>query len=75
MPAAPKAAKQKKNVTKSRAHPARSIDNPEDDHPIGLWINTEFFRKLTRHDIGFPMRDGALQDSNRYNTPLYHAVI
>ena len=66
MSASRKTKKHPKNVTKSRANPSRSIDNPEDDHPMGLWVNTDFFRKLTTRVPRISLRDGTPVTANRY---------
>jgi hypothetical protein len=34
-----------RKVLKERAQPLRNIENPQDDHPVGLWIDKELLRK------------------------------
>jgi hypothetical protein len=55
-----------KNVTKSRANLKRSLKNPERDHPLGLWVNTEFFRKLTTREPRLTINDAGSNYQNRY---------
>jgi hypothetical protein len=38
-----------KNVQKRKARPKRSIDNPGDDHDLGLWIDYDLLRKHRNH--------------------------
>jgi hypothetical protein len=67
MPASSKRAKAKqKNVTKSRPNLRRSLTNPEDDHPAGLWVNVEFLRKLTKRDPVLLVDEGMGAVQNRY---------
>lgn len=37
--------RKKIQVTKALPQPKRTIENAEDDHEVGLWINQEFFRR------------------------------
>jgi hypothetical protein len=42
--------KKPRNVQKLSPQPKRSIEGRGDDHPQGLWVNVDFFRKLTKRD-------------------------
>jgi hypothetical protein len=52
-------------VLKQKAPAMRTIENPSDDHPVGLWIDKELLRKhQERHQT---ILHGAHEsDSNRY---------
>ena len=56
-----------RNVQKSKARPIRSIDNPGDDHDLGLWIDYELLRK--HHQNRTPqtiLHDPLSSVNNRY---------
>lgn len=38
-----------KNVQKRRARPKRSINDPGQDHPVGLWIDKDLLRRHHAH--------------------------
>lgn len=38
-----------KNVQKRKARPKRSIQEPGQDHPIGLWIDKDLLRRHHAH--------------------------
>ena len=61
-----RAKSQPRNVTKSRPNPKRSFAHPENDHPMGLWLNTEFLRKLTKRDPITLLGDNGSTAHNRY---------
>lgn len=52
-------------VTKAVPQPKRTIDQAEDDHPLGLWIDRELLRKHTRHQAK-PILDTMNYSGNRY---------
>ena len=56
----------KKNVQKRKARPKRSIKGKGDDHPQGLWVNVDFFRKLTTHEGRTVVHGEAGETQNHY---------
>ena len=56
------------NVQKQAARPKRSIRTEGEDHPVGLWIDRDIFR---RHQNGTPriaIHDPLASINNRYLT-------
>jgi hypothetical protein len=58
--------KTRENVTKSLPNLKRSIANPKGDHPIGLWVNSEFLRKLSSREPRLSVQDAQMAVHNRY---------
>jgi len=55
-----------KNVQKQKASPKRSITEPDEDHPLGLWIDKDLLRKH-QASIAKPIpRDPLTSANNRY---------
>ena len=55
-----------RNVQKSKARPKRSIDNPGDDHELGLWIDYELLRKHQNRTPQTIIHDPMSSVNNRY---------
>jgi hypothetical protein len=55
-----------KNVQKRPAKPKAAVDHPENNHPMGLWVNTEFFRGLSRREPRTIPPSDSSQPHNRY---------
>ena len=55
-----------KNVEKRRAIPKRSITEPGEDHPLGLWIDKDLLRKHRDHSAKPIPRDPFTSSNNRY---------
>lgn len=54
-----------KNVQKRKARPKRSIQEPGEDHPLGLWIDKDLLRK--HHIPTMPtMQNPLMVSSQRY---------
>ena len=54
------------NVQKHRAQPKRNIGTEGEDHPLGLWINKEIFRKHRNRPPQMALLDATLYSNNRY---------
>jgi hypothetical protein len=54
------------NVQKHRARPKRSIRTEGQDHPLGLWIDKEIFRKHQNRPPQLVLHDPSAISSNRY---------
>lgn len=54
------------NVQKRRARPKRSIHTEGEDHPLGLWIDKEIFRKHQNRPPQIALHDPMLNPNNRY---------
>jgi hypothetical protein len=65
MTIAPRRAKNSPQVIKTPAQPKRSIDAPEDDHPIGLWIDKDLLYQQTQR-AQKPAVPSTPGESNRY---------
>jgi hypothetical protein len=65
MTIAPRRAKNSHSVIKTPAQPKRSIDAPEDDHPIGLWMDNDLLRQQSQTSQK-PAVASAPGESNRY---------
>jgi hypothetical protein len=55
-----------RKVLKERAQPLRNIENPDDDHPVGLWIDKELLRKYQGRAHQTILHGAHESDSNRY---------
>lgn len=55
-----------RNVQKRKARPKRSIKEPGQDHPLGLWIDKELVRKHHSHATDATIRDPLTSSSQRY---------
>jgi len=55
-----------KNVEKRRAVPKRSITEPGEDHPLGLWIDKDLLRKHHDHSAKPIPHDPLTGANNRY---------
>lgn len=55
-----------KNVQKSKARPKRSIEEPGEDHPLGLWIDKDLLRKHHNSRIQLIARDPFTSSNQRY---------
>ena len=57
---------QANNVQKHRARPKRSIRTEGEDHPLGLWIDKDIFRKHQNPAPQMVLHDPAWTLNNRY---------
>lgn len=55
-----------KNVQKRPARPKRSIRTAGDDHPLGLWIDMEIFRRHQNRPPQIALHNPMLNSNNRY---------
>ena len=55
-----------KNVQKRKARPKRSIQEPGQDHPLGLWIDKDLLRKHHTHSADTVIHDPLIASSQRY---------
>jgi len=55
----------KKNVQKRKARPKRSIENPGQDHELGLWIDYDLLRKHQGRSATI-IHDGSRLVESRY---------
>lgn len=55
-----------KNVQKHKASPKRSITEPGEDHPLGLWIDKDLLRKHHDHSAKSIAHDPLTSANNRY---------
>jgi hypothetical protein len=55
-----------KNVQKQKASPKRSITEPGEDHPLGLWIDKDLLRKHHDHRAKPIPQDPFTSSNNRY---------
>src|SRR5690242_5609408 len=55
-----------KNVQKRKARPKRSIQEPGEDHPLGLWIDKDLLRKHHVPTVHTTMHDPLMVSSQRY---------
>ena len=55
-----------KNVQKRRAIPKRSITDPGEDHPLGLWIDKDLLRKHRDHSAKPITQHPLMSANNRY---------
>ena len=54
------------NPRKHRARPKRSIRREGEDHPIGLWIDKEIFRRHQNRPPQIVLHDSMLSSNSRY---------
>ena len=54
------------NVQKRKARPKRSIDNPGDDHELGLWVDYELLRKHQGRTPETVLHSPSASVNNRY---------
>lgn len=55
-----------KNVQKRKARPKRSIKEPGEDHPLGLWIDKDLLRKHHAHSSHIAVHNPLTASSHRY---------
>ena len=55
-----------KNVQKRKARPKRSINEPGQDHPLGLWIDKDLLRKHHAHIVEKPVHEPLTTANHRY---------
>ena len=55
-----------RNVDKSKARPKRSINDPGDDHDLGLWIDYELLRRHRNRTPHTIIHDPLASVNNRY---------
>lgn len=55
-----------KNVQKRKARPKRSIQEPGQDHPLGLWIDKDLLRRHHAHTSQTTVNDPLTASSHRY---------
>jgi hypothetical protein len=55
-----------KNVQKRKARPKRSIQEPGQDHPLGLWIDKDLLRKHHSQTAETTIHDPLMASSQRY---------
>lgn len=55
-----------KNVQKRKARPKRSIQEPGEDHPLGLWIDKDLLRRHHVPTMPTTMQNPLMASSQRY---------
>lgn len=53
-------------VQKHKPRPKRNIENPDDDHPVGLWIDKELLRRHQNSQPQTIIHGVHESDGNRY---------
>jgi hypothetical protein len=53
-------------VQKQKPRPKRNIENPDDDHPVGLWIDKELLRRHQNSQPQTILHGVHESDGNRY---------
>ena len=64
--AAAKRAKNKANVIKAPAQPKRTIQNADDDHEVGLWIDKDVLRRIASPGKPVLVSNRSTEEQNRY---------
>jgi len=61
-----KRAKNKANVIKAPAQPKRTIQNADDDHEVGLWIDKDVLRRIASPGKPVFVSNRSTEEQNRY---------